>query len=86
MHDRGVSPVHTRRPPVAVPVGIVETLLAHSNAGLTRLDGSLLEGQQVRVLSGPLTDFTATVLRLDDRRRVDVLSRSWDPRSRFARP
>ena len=59
--------------PVAVPFGIVETLLAHSDRGLTRLDSSLAEGQRVRILSGPLADFTATVLRLDARRRVDVL-------------
>jgi transcription elongation factor/antiterminator RfaH len=70
----GVSRLFTQEGrPVAVPVGIVETLLAHSDAGLTRLDRSLVEGQRVRVLSGPLTDFTATVLRLDARRRVDVL-------------
>jgi len=59
--------------PVAVPFGIVETLLDHSDAGLTRLDCSLVEGQRVRILSGPLADFTATVLRLDAHRRVDVL-------------
>jgi len=59
--------------PVAVPFGIVETLLAHSDAGLTRLDGSLAEGQRVRILSGALANFTATVLRLNARRRVDVL-------------
>jgi transcriptional antiterminator RfaH len=70
----GVSRLFTQEGrPVAVPSGIVETLLAHSEAGLTRLDRSLVEGQRVRVLSGPLTDFTATVLRLDARRRVDVL-------------
>jgi transcription antitermination factor NusG len=27
----------------------------------------------VRIISGPLADFTATVLRLDARARVDVL-------------
>jgi transcriptional antiterminator RfaH len=59
--------------PVAVPFGIVETLLAHSDAGLTRLDHSLAQGQRVRILSGPLADFTATIMRLDARRRVDVL-------------
>lgn len=59
--------------PAAVPFGIVETLMAHSDAGLTRLDHSLAQGQRVRILSGPLADFTATVLRLDARRRVDVL-------------
>jgi transcription elongation factor/antiterminator RfaH len=59
--------------PVAVPFGIVETLLAHSDAGLTRLDHSLMQGQRVRILSGPLADFTATIMRLDARRRVEVL-------------
>ena len=59
--------------PVAVPVGIVENLLAHSEAGVMRLDCSLVEGQRVRILSGPLADFTATVVRLDARRRVEVL-------------
>lgn len=59
--------------PTAVPSGIVETLLAHSDAGLTRLDHSLAQGQRVRILSGPLADFTATIMRLDERRRVDVL-------------
>jgi transcription elongation factor/antiterminator RfaH len=59
--------------PAAVPVGIVEALLLHSDAGLTRLDHSLAQGQRVRILSGPLADFSATILRLDARRRVDVL-------------
>ena len=59
--------------PAAVPFGIVEALLAHSDAGLTRLDHSLAQGQRVRILSGPLADFTATIMRLDARRRVDVL-------------
>lgn len=59
--------------PIAVPFGIVETLLAHSEAGLTRLDHALAQGQRVRILSGPLAEFTATVMRLDARRRVDLL-------------
>jgi transcriptional antiterminator RfaH len=59
--------------PQAVPFGIVETLLAHSDEGLTRLDHALAQGQRVRILSGPLADFTATITRLDARRRVDVL-------------
>ena len=70
----GVSRLFTQEGrPVAVPFGVVENLLAHSDAGLTRLDCSLAEGQRVRILSGPLADFTATVVRLDARRRVDVL-------------
>ena len=59
--------------PIAVPFGIVETLLAHSDGSLTRLDYSLAQGQRVRILSGPLADFTATIIRLDARRRVDLL-------------
>jgi transcription elongation factor/antiterminator RfaH len=59
--------------PAPVPFGIVEALLAHSDAGLTRLDHSIMQGQRVRILSGPLADFTATIVRLDARRRVDVL-------------
>src|SRR5262245_9760708 len=59
--------------PIAVPFGIVETLIAHSDAGLTRLDHSLAQGQRVRILSGPLANFTATIMRLDAHRRVDVL-------------
>ena len=59
--------------PIAVPFGIVETLLAHSDAGLTRLDHALAQGQRVRILSGPLADFTAVIMRLDARRRVEVL-------------
>lgn len=70
----GVSRLFTQEGrPVAVPFGIVETLMAHSEAGLTRLDRLLAEGQRVRILSGPLADFTATVLRLTARRRVDLL-------------
>jgi transcription elongation factor/antiterminator RfaH len=59
--------------PVAVPFGIVETLLVHSDGSLTRLDHSLAQGQRVRILSGPLADFTATIIRLDARRRVELL-------------
>lgn len=59
--------------PVAVPRGIVESLLARSEAGVTRLDVQLVEGQRVRILSGAFADFTATLTRLNESRRVDVL-------------
>jgi transcription elongation factor/antiterminator RfaH len=59
--------------PVAVPVGIVEGLLAHSDAGVTRLDVELREGQRVRILSGPFAELTGTLARLDEGRRVEVL-------------
>jgi transcriptional antiterminator RfaH len=70
----GVSRLFAREgQPVAVPFGVVETLQAHSEAGLMRLDRLLAEGQRVRILSGPLADFRATVLRFGSRQRVDVL-------------
>ena len=59
--------------PIAVPVGVVENLLAHSDAGVTRVDFDLKRGQRVRILSGPFADFTATLGRLDEGRRVEVL-------------
>ena len=59
--------------PVPVPVGIVESLIAQSNGELTRLDGNLVKGQQVRILSGPFADFVGTLERLDDTGRVQVL-------------
>jgi len=59
--------------PVPVPIGIVEELRAHSDGGVTHLDFSVREGQRVRILSGPFADFTATLARLDEGRRVQVL-------------
>src|SRR5712672_2759104 len=60
--------------PAAVPIGIVENLLAHSDGdGVTRLDIQLTEGQRVRIVSGPFVDFTGTLARLEERRRVEVL-------------
>ena len=59
--------------PVAVPGGIVENLLAHSDAGVTRLDVTLKQGQRVRILSGPFAELTATLARLDEGQRVGML-------------
>ena len=57
-----------------MPIGIVENLLAHSDGdGVTRLDIELTEGQRVRIVSGPFVDFTGTLARLEERRRVEVL-------------
>ena len=61
------------RPTRSVPIGIVENLLAHSDGGVTRLDIQLTEGQRVRIVSGPFVDFTGTLARLEERRRVEVL-------------
>jgi transcription elongation factor/antiterminator RfaH len=59
--------------PIPVPGGIVESLIARSEANLTRLDDGLVQGQHVRILSGPFTDFMGTLERLDAAGRVKVL-------------
>ena len=71
----GVSRLFTRQDgrPVPVPTGIVESLIERSDGKLTRLDASLVAGQQVCILSGPFADFVGTLERLDDAGRVKVL-------------
>jgi transcriptional antiterminator RfaH len=59
--------------PIPVPNGIVETLIAQSDDKLARLDAGLVEGQSVRVLSGPFADFLGKLERLNDAGRVRVL-------------
>ena len=59
--------------PVPVPVGIVESLIGHSNNDLARLDANLSVGENVRILSGPFADFVGKLERLDDAGRVCVL-------------
>jgi transcriptional antiterminator RfaH len=70
----GVSRLFTQDGrPVAVPVGVVESLVAQSDGNLTRLDTQLIKGQQVRILSGPFADFIGTLEQLDEAGRVQVL-------------
>ena len=72
----GVSRLFTQGGrPVPVPAGIVESLIAHSDGNLTRLDDGLVEGQMVRILSGPFSDLVGTLSRLDATGRVQVLLR-----------
>jgi transcriptional antiterminator RfaH len=59
--------------PIPVPVGVVESLIAQTDGALTLLDAGLVEGQSVRILSGPFADFVGTLERLDDAGRVRVL-------------
>lgn len=59
--------------PVPVPAGVVEELLTHSEAGVMRLDFAVKEGDRVRILNGPFANLTATLSRLDEGRRVQVL-------------
>jgi len=70
----GVSRLFTQNGrPVPVPVGIVESLLARSDGQLMRLDSGLVEGQMVKILSGPFAEFVGPLQRLDDTGRVQVL-------------
>jgi transcription elongation factor/antiterminator RfaH len=71
----GVSSLFSNRDgrPVAVPIGIVESLIERTDDSLTRLDNDLVKGQQVRILAGPFVDFIGTLDRLNAAGRVRVL-------------
>jgi transcription elongation factor/antiterminator RfaH len=70
----GVSRLFTQDGrPVPVPIGIVESLIERSDADVTRLDAGLVNGQRVRILSGPFADFVGMLQRLDEAGRVRVL-------------
>jgi transcriptional antiterminator RfaH len=60
--------------PLPVPAGIVEGLIAQTDAGnVARLDSGLAPGASVRILSGPFAQFVGTLERLDEPGRVRVL-------------
>jgi transcription elongation factor/antiterminator RfaH len=60
--------------PVAVPTGVVETLVRSTGTdGLLRYREDLAPGQKVRLLAGPFADRLGILARLDDAGRVDVL-------------
>jgi transcriptional antiterminator RfaH len=60
--------------PKPVPAGIVEGLIAQTDAkNVTRLDAGLATGRSVRILSGPFAQLVGTLERLDDAGRVRVL-------------
>ena len=71
----GVSDLYGNRDgtPVAVPHGIVETLIDRVDGDLVRLDDGLAEGQSVRILSGPFADMVGNLKRLNAAGRVQVL-------------
>jgi transcription elongation factor/antiterminator RfaH len=71
----GVSSLFSSRDgrPVPVPVGIVESLIERSEDTGTRLDTNLVQGQQVRILTGPFADFVGMLERLNEAGRVRVL-------------
>jgi transcriptional antiterminator RfaH len=60
--------------PLPVPRGVVETLIDYvDETGLCRFDRGLKEGQQIRVVSGPLSAALGELVRLDGEGRVRVL-------------
>jgi transcription elongation factor/antiterminator RfaH len=60
--------------PLPVPEGIVESLIERTDASnVTRLDVDLVEGQLVRILSGPFANFVGTLEKLSANDRVRVL-------------
>ena len=60
--------------PLAVPHGIIESLIAHANdANLALFGDCLQKGQKVRIAIGPFAEFIGTLDRLDDSGRVRVL-------------
>jgi transcription elongation factor/antiterminator RfaH len=71
----GVSSLFTcEHRPVAVPEGIVETLIENTDeANLALFSSGLTAGQSVRILSGPFANFVGRLERLDAAGRVRVL-------------
>jgi transcription elongation factor/antiterminator RfaH len=60
--------------PLAVPHGVIESLIAHANdANLALFGDRLQKGQKVRITTGPFTEFIGILDRLDDSGRVRVL-------------
>jgi transcriptional antiterminator RfaH len=60
--------------PVPVPAGLVESMLAMTEAdGLLDVSGGLRPGDQVKLLAGPFTDLVGRLDRLDGGGRCRVL-------------
>ena len=73
--------------PQAVPVGVVENLIAAADTqGNIRFDFHLKEGQKVKVMAGPFAEFVGQLERLDDNGRVRVLLEILGGKVRVALP
>lgn len=60
--------------PIAVPAGVIEDLRAVADEnGVIDPDGGLKPGCAVEVVAGPFAGMTATLVRLDGRRRAELL-------------
>jgi transcriptional antiterminator RfaH len=73
--------------PQAVPVGVVENLVAAADVeGNVRFNFHLKEGQAVKVTAGPFADLVGQLERLDDNGRVRVLLEILGGKVRVALP
>jgi transcriptional antiterminator RfaH len=73
--------------PQAVPVGVVENLIAAADVeGNVRFGFHLKEGQAVKVTAGPFADLVGQLERLDDNGRVRVLLEILGGKVRVALP
>lgn len=62
--------------PLAIPAGVVEAMIASTDAnGLLSFEQSLKPGSPVRLLAGPFAEQLGVLERLDDSGRVRVLLR-----------
>lgn len=60
--------------PIAVPQGVIKSLIKISDAnGFIKLGDALQVGERVRVLTGPFADLIGELVRLDGARRAQVL-------------
>jgi len=60
--------------PIPAPEGVVETIFDYVDSrGVARFDRDLVEGQSVRIKSGPLANALGELVRLDANGRVRVL-------------
>lgn len=68
------SLVMGRARPLAVPDGVVETLIDSTDAaGVVRFEHDLRPGQKVRLVAGPFAEALGVLSRLDAAGRVEVL-------------
>ena len=75
------------REPQAVPLGVVENLIAATDAqGNVHFDFDLNVGQSVKVTAGPFANLVGELERLDDNGRVRVLLEILGGRVRVALP
>lgn len=60
--------------PLPTPRGVVETIIDYvDETGVCRFDRDLKEGQEIRVVAGPLSHALGELVRLDGEGRVRVL-------------